>query len=225
MMRALPLLALGFLAADTSRRGSRFAETFTKEPSAQWEIARWGETDAEFHDPENGIYYLTRDGYRMSGAVLTAKRELTSRRWKARFRYRISGEGTLADGFVFFFYKGPQKRQPQLGGTVAFDGSAGYGVFFDTWPNAGDDPPSVSIVRDSVSNHLVQKKEPKVADQQWHAVEVVFDQGRIVVSIDGTRVLDYVEKKFDYTHSRFGFTAATGGAFADHAIDDFVLEY
>lgn len=221
MIRAIPFFACVLVAADTGRRGFRLSETFAKAPD--WDIRRWGDTEG-FHDAEAGVYFLTRDR-NGTGVVMTAKAPLKSRQWKARFRFRISGSGTLADGFVFFFYKGPEARTPSLGGDCAFNGSDGYGVFFDTYPNEGDTPPSVSVVRNTVTNHLAQVRDARVGDHKWHDAEIRFDRGRIVVSLDGTKVLDHEMKDFDYAHAGFGFTAATGGCHSDQAIDDFVLEY
>lgn len=223
MSRTICALALAWLAADTGRPGSRFVETFGNDPAGRWDIRRWGDKDG-FHDAQEGIYFLTRDR-NGTGVVMSAKSTLVSKRWKARFRFRITSAGTPADGFVFFFYKGPEVRTPPLGGDCAFGGSDGYGVFFDTYPNAGDTPPSVSLVRNTVSNHLAQVQDWRIVDGKWHQAEVRFDHGKIVVSLDGRKTFEHEEAPFDYTHSGFGFTAATGGCFSDQAIDDFVLEY
>ncbi|RLG84908.1 MAG: hypothetical protein DRO39_06835 [Thermoprotei archaeon] len=185
-----------------------------------------------YYDADNRYLVLT-EPVNDQGAAVWFPIDLNAlgiRRFVARFKYRIGG-GTGADGIVFMFFHN-KVTDPATGGKIGFcnkDGSAceGYGVQFDCWKNDLD--PSerhVAIIKDSVDNHLAYYNTDKVEDNEWHDVVdyVEADTGRIVVFLDGEKIIDYdAGSPLDTAYGYVGFGAGTGGATNWHVVKGFAL--
>ena len=235
-LRPFVLIVCLGLCPDTSpRETALLRDSFAGNPetSPHWVLKRWNsptdtrepenKSERGYHDAKAGFYYLSRKrGY--CGMSMFAKAPLKSKRWLARFRYRTSGKGRLANGFVFVFYKKPvAKHNTGSGSSLAFEGTPGYGIFFDTYARDVPERRSVSIIKDSVYKKLATVADMRVGDQKWHDVEVVFMAGKITVRIDKQKVLEHTIRDMNYAQTGFGFTCAVGAALTDHAIDNFVL--
>ena len=228
-----------------------FSDDFSTDPSisGQWVVHRANDDlDREgYWDSTKQIFNLTRTTRGPSfwqkdtwnAVAMFANYELTATRWEARFRYKVGG-GSGADGFVFMFYKDKglySHGRPAIGACLGFHvnkrlkpepcsnhrDSLGYGVEFDGWKDGGRSAPHIALIHDRVDRHLRRTSDSRAEDNIWHDALVQFDNGHIVVNIDGSPIIDYVTSYPDYTYSGVGFSASTGGATNNHIIDNFVL--
>lgn len=128
------------------------------------------------------------------------------------FRYWAGG-GTGADGLTFMFYE-DKNYEPGYGSALGFDGSSGYAIAFDSYPNS-----YITLIRDRTANDLEWVKDPRVADGQWHQVRVEVYDRVIIVYVDGGQVLKWggsINRKY----GGLGFSASTGKYTNQHLIDD-----
>ncbi len=216
-----------------------FSDNFSSDPNTngKWTVFRNSPSDTDNEiswDAAAQALYLTR-AVPDRGVAVFANYQLTAKQWEAQFKYRAGG-GSGGDGLVFMFYKNivpyGQPGIPGVGGTLGFqaDGCssniAGYGIEFDSYQNSEcGEPPAkhIAVIKDTISNHLTFVSDPRTADDTWHNALVQFDNGRVVVQIDGGVVIDFTITNPDYTFSGVGFGAGTGLATNNHIIDDFVL--
>jgi hypothetical protein len=212
-----------------------FSDDFTTDPNTNglWTIHRYTDdpVNEASWDIEDGVLFLVRPAF-YKGAAMFANYELTSQVWRARFRYKAGG-GSGADGFVFMFYKDKAAYGiPGYGGFFGFTVEPyltpvdGYGVEFDNFLNPDFFDPSpnhIAIIQDTVTNHLKYVDDLRTEDNLWHTVQVHYDHGLIVVTVDGKGVLRYQIKHPDYSFSGVGFGGGTGGSTNNQIIDDFVL--
>lgn len=224
-----------FAAKNAAAITTAFSDSFSTNPNTngQWLIYRSASdlNNEAFWDSSGQNLYLTRAaGWKAS--AMFANYQLTSTRWEAQFRYKVGGNSSGADGFVFMFYKNSASYVPGTGGYLGFQpwnnltGISGYGIEFDNWYNGDFKDPSanhIAIIKDSVNNHLAYVNDPRTEDNLWHSALVQFDNGRVVVLVDGGIVLDYQINNVDYSYSGIGFSSATALAMNDHVIDDFVI--
>ncbi len=211
----------GYLAAQAppSNGSSVFDvyDDFSTDPASRWTLK-----GSAYWDSVQQNLVLTRNSNSQVGVAFN-NQDITSTRWYEAFRYRAGG-GSGADGFVAMFYKN-KDYSPRAGGYLGFV-AAGYGIEFDNYYNSGCDPSSnhIAIIKDGVCNHLTHINDGRTEDNQWHYVEVFFDNGVITVNIDGQPVFDgYDIPNFDYTYRGVGFSAATGGLNNWHLIDDYAF--
>ncbi len=213
-----------------------FSDDFSLDPNTSnlWSIHRYSNDLANevswYPDQENT--YLTR-AVSMKSTAMFAEYELTTRVWEASFQYKI-GSGSGADGIVFMFYKNKDAYGlPCYGGGMGFElvqsgisiPVAGYGIELDTYNN-GTEPTinnHLAIIKDSVKNHLAFAESSLLEDNIFHQLDINFNNGHIVVSIDGLAVLGYDIPLMDYSYTGVGIGAATGSFTNNHIIDDFSL--
>ncbi len=207
-----------------------FFDDFSRDPSSsgKWLVYRAKSDPASevSWDSTNKRVYLTRAASSRGGAIF-ANYDLTSHKWRARFRY-LAGGGSGADGFAFHFYADKDSYVPGTGGSLGFDSSSGgYAIEFDNYYNSGCDPSErhIALVPGSNQcNELAYVNTGVTEDNKWHNVLVEYDEGRVTVTVDGTKMLDYTIPNPDYSFTGIGFSASTGGSTNNHVIDDFYLE-
>ncbi len=136
-----------------------------------------------------------------------------SKDFTVTFDYKIGG-GTGADGMVLAFFAAKDSVTID-GGFMNFEGCGGYGLEFDTYPNTNDSyNPHVAVIYDKVSNHLHMVDEPRIRDNQWHTAEVTVKDNRLLLSIDGEKIVD---RGFNFNKQyRYMYFAATTGACTDN---------
>lgn len=145
----------------------------------------------------------------------------------AEFDYRMANPGNGgADGMVFMFYK-DKNYAPSGGGGLGFNASGGYGIEFDGYSNPDQGDPNsnhVALIQRDTSHHLSTCSSLPYSryDGRWHHAKVTVDGGSVTVDVDGTRVLSWTGG-LDRSYGGIGFAAATGGAWADHRIDNVVI--
>jgi hypothetical protein len=131
------------------------------------------------------------------------------------------------DGIAFFFYANTFTPGP---GRIAIP-TEGYSIKLDTYtgrscdvlPGELIDYVSLKTNRDYDSDILAAVAEPRVEDNAWHQVRVLYDNGRVAVSLDGDTLLDYTITNPSTSASAIGFHAMTGRATNNQIIDDFTL--
>lgn len=208
-----------------------FTEDFSTNPysNGRWQIFRQNYDSGIW---ANGEFYLTRD-IRWQSSIMFAYYSLTAKTWEATFRYRSGGQSNGAcgdrggDGIFFFFYSNSFVPGP---GRIGIP-NEGYSVKLDTYTGRYCD-----VVPGELINYVAVKKnkdpynsvlkavaDSRVEDNQWHKVDIRFDNGRILVSIDGDLLIDYQIESPDYSYSTIGFHAITGDASNDQVIDDFSI--
>lgn len=208
-----------------------FIEDFSTDPysNGRWQIFRQARDLGIW---TNGEFYLTRD-VRWQSSIMFAQYSLTIRRWEATFRYRSGGRSNGAcgdqggDGIFFFFYSNSFVPGP---GRIGIP-NEGYSVKLDTYTGRYCDIVPGELVnyvavkknKDPYNSVLKAMEDSRVEDNQWHKVDIRFDNGRILVSIDGDLLIDYQIESPDYSYSTIGFHAITGDASNDQVIDDFSI--
>lgn len=216
-----------------------FCDDFSSDPNINtlWKVFR-GTGDARNEASwDEGIraIFLTR-AVSDKRSIIFANYTLTEKQWTARFKYRTGGStvGSGADGFVFVFYKKTlafvDGNCPDGGGQLCFEtknGSVpGYGVEFDVFKNDVNGDPSgnhIGLIEGSASNHLIYADDARTNDNQWHNAEIIFDNGKLTVSVDNSLVLNYLINNPNYTYSGIGFSGATGYWNNNHCISSFTL--
>ena len=144
-----------------------------------------------------------------------------------RFRYWVGNStGTRTDGFVVKLYKQIDYSLPK-GGYLGFSG-LGYGIEFDTFPNAWDPSGNhVALIKDSCSNHVAWVDDTRVSDNAWHNVTMTVASSSIAVYLDSERILGW-NGILNTTYGGFGISGATGEASFQandkHIIDDFSID-
>ena len=151
------------------------------------------------------------------------------------------GINSGADGFAMSVVNVPDVPTLETFiNTAANGGCLGYGVSgecgsmaldafhieFDTWENLGDvnyDPTPqnhVAITLDGdPSNHVLWVNQ-MLEDSAWHDVTIQTVGQQIVVTFDGTEIINDVVPTFQFHGGYIGFTGVTGWATNFHRFDD-----
>jgi hypothetical protein len=211
-----------------------FADDFSSDPfsNPQWTIVQNGPTLTS-HDPSAQTFFLTQEQGEGSGMYMLANTSLTTHKWQASFRYRVTGNlgWWSGDGLVFLFYK-KGGYIPGIGGYLGFnpDGAPqpGYGIAFDNYHNGGWDPSGnyIALIANSaydISNKLAYVDDMRTEDGLWHSVVVRYDEGNVSVYVDGGLLFSHKIVAPDYANSGVGFSSSMGLARNNHEIDDFLL--
>jgi hypothetical protein len=179
--------------------------------------------DDAYWDEGNSYFVLTEPEKGQAGRVFfTTPFEMSD--WMAQFEIRIwGGVGIVggADGMAFAFVRGYTYGRR---GAAGLDfGGEGYGVEFDTYPNANVGDPRenhIGLLKDDASEHLTSVVIPGgFTHNIWHHVFVVLTNGRVTVYYDGEEVIsDYSLPDYTAFTGHFGFTAGTGGDYEYHAV-------
>ncbi|MBN2014422.1 MAG: DUF2341 domain-containing protein [Candidatus Altiarchaeota archaeon] len=177
----------------------------------------WTYVGSAYRDATNEYVVLTTNGGGQVGVVWL--KENISSNFSVDFRYLITYCGFYrGDGMVFMFYK-DRNYVPGSGGALGFIGSPsvvpGYGVEFQTWLSN-----HVSLIKDSVDNHLKSVGGSCYCDGVWHNVSVRVNDSGVSVFRDGAFLLSW-SGTMNRSFGGFGFSAATGMAVEYHIIDDF----
>lgn len=234
----LLLSGLLCLTPDSINVTAQSAEnTFTDDFSI--ESSNWKYLGSAYRDPSNQTLVLTQDEYLQGGAAFLSTPIKGA--FTASFNYKVSG-GYQGDGFTMFFYK-QQYSNLDTGDSLGFAPSdeiaPGYGIEFDGWqnipwdfqdasgghPNAEGDPSSshIALIKDYSGNHLKWVNDSRVADNQWHKVQVNVQSSAVKIYVDQDLVLEW-SGNLDRTYDRFGFSAGTGAPGSNwHIIDDFQI--
>jgi hypothetical protein len=217
-----------------------FNDNFLTDPNSngKWTIFRRQHdlNNEGYWDATNHVWYLTRPENNLAIAAF-ANYELTARNWKVDFKYRIDNGPAGADGIVFMFYKDKSAYGvPDSGTYMGFqtrnrDGSdnpvTGYGLTFDTYQYSGCDPIQrqnyVAVVEDTICNADIYQPCTKIDDNQWHLVELTFDDGHLALTIDRQTVSGFSLCKPNSSFTGIGFGAGTGSNVSNQIIDDFEI--
>ncbi|MFT5687123.1 MAG: hypothetical protein ACI8RZ_008080, partial [Myxococcota bacterium] len=154
---------------------------------------------------------------------------ITANNFVATFTIEIGG-GNTADGMAFLFLG---ETDPTIvgdcdGSCMGAYGLTGYGVEFDTY-NSGatyfdsDNNHLALIATDDFSVYASDSTIPTLTDGGGYDVEVHFSEGDVDVYFDGGLSVSTTIKDYALTEILFGFSAATGGLYDAHAVDDFSL--
>lgn len=216
---------------QTESAAAVFSDSFTTNPNTNglWSIYRY-DTDTTNQcnwDSTSRTVYITR-AVGGKACAMFANYNLTATSWTSRFRYKAGG-GTGADGFVFIFYKSIP-YVPGQGGNLGFQHVAsapipGYGIEFDGWQNSYDPSPNhIAILDSGTDNHISPIiNDSRTEDNTWHKAIIKFINGRVIISVDEGIILDYTISNPNYTYSKIGFSAATGGQTNNYILDYFSL--
>ncbi len=95
------------------------------------------------------------------------------------------------------------------------------GVEFDSYHN-GHDPAGrhISVIQNSVSNHLATYATDQVDDSAWHSVKITYADGALSVDLDRETILSDVSVTLP-DRIYLGFTAATGDGQNEHRVRGF----
>lgn len=218
--------------ADQSA-GNTFTDDFSTESS------NWNFLGSAYRDTSNQTLVLTQDEYLQGGAAFL--NTPIKGAFTASFSYKVGG-GYQGDGFTMFFYK-QEYQSLDTGDSLGFAPldmiASGYGIEFDGWqnvpwdfqeaagghPNAEGDPSNshIALIKDYSGNHLKWVNDSRVADNQWHKVQVNVQASSVKVYVDKNLALEW-SGTFDRTYDRFGFSAGTGAPGSNwHIIDDFQI--
>ena len=128
-----------------------------------------------------------------------------------------------ADGIVVAFYANFEYDM-EAGEQMGFDGSDGYGIELDTYRNSNRGDPDynhISLIKDSVGNHLITGKLPESEDEKWHHLKVVVEDGVCSAYVDNEIKLIYEVESTGY--GWVGITSATGSGENLHAVKNIVI--
>ncbi len=120
------------------------------------------------------------------------------------------------------------------GGELGFTGLDGYMVEFDTYWNAGYDPPDTLYgpygddtdhiaVATSVASPLAYSNTPEMEESGWHHVDIAFNNGQIQVQMDGVEYINHVIAGYSGSEAYFGFTGSTGASSSRQLVDNFEI--
>lgn len=231
------LLGLLCLTPNSPTAAQSAGNTFTDDFST--ESSNWNYLGSAYRDTANQTLVLTQDEY-LQGGVAFLKTPIKGA-FTASFSYKV-GEGYQGDGFTMFFYK-QEYSSPDTGDSLGFapldSVASGYGIEFDGWqnipwdfqeasgghPNAEGDPSNshIALIEDYSGNHLLWVNDSRVADNQWHKVQVNVQASSVKVYVDQNLVLEW-SGNLDRTYDLFGFSAGTGAPGSNwHIIDDFSI--
>jgi hypothetical protein len=228
------LLCLTVYSAATAQSADNiFTDDFSVESS------NWNLLGSAYIDTANQTLVLTEDEYLQGGAAFL--KTPIKGAFTATFSYKVGG-GYQGDGFTMLFYK-QQYSNLDTGDSLGFTPSdmiaPGYGIEFDGWqnvpwdfqeasgghPNAEGDPSNshIALIKDYSGNHLLWVNDSRVADNQWHKVQVTVQAASVKVYVDQNLVLEWTGN-LDRTYDRLGFSAGTGAPGSNwHIIDDFQI--
>ncbi|MBF0627308.1 MAG: hypothetical protein HQL91_03715 [Magnetococcales bacterium] len=175
---------------------------------------------------ENGALELTyNSAFSTGSAFLNAPvNPIQSGNFVVEFKLRTGSEYSSsgaevqgADGMALVFVS-----QPGLGGlgsALGFSGLAGYAVEFDTYHNPADPEGNhIALIRNEASNYLSHHIQNDLEDYQWHNVSFEYKYRYFSVFFDREKVLSGSLELPDSFY--LGFTAATGGEWNFHSVDD-----
>lgn len=182
---------------------------------------------------EDGSARITPNENWKNGAMWLKKE--TSNKFTTKFKYKAgeSSCGTNSDGFTYMFYKNPN----QLGNTgeaLGVQAGSGYFIEFDSFYNGsnsekiGKNSAHIALMKNGTSGEVLQFNNDdsitsKIADGQWHDVEVSVTSESVQVYVDSLLVIDY-KGTLDTTYTGTGFSGATGGYNQNTFIDDFEID-
>lgn len=104
---------------------------------------------------------------------------------------------------------------------------SGFHIEFDTWENDYDPTAAnhVAVHFDGDAENPVQwVSVPNLEDLAWRAMEVQIVGERIIVLIDGSRVIDEIVPGYAFKGGYLGVSASTGWASNYHRIDNLDLD-
>ncbi|MCK5827822.1 PEGA domain-containing protein [Candidatus Bipolaricaulota bacterium] len=154
-------------------------------------------------------------------------------RFELQFDYRASAsDGWQADGLTVAFVANSayepigSNAVVGSGGWLGFEGAEGFAIEIDLYPNSPYDPsitPHIAVIQDSVKNHVEFAPAEQLIDGQWHRFSIVFDEGYVIVFVDGDEILSTRLQTSRSFLGNIGFTAATGGFAVQQEIDNVAL--
>jgi len=182
--------------------------------------------------PSAGSVQLTEPAGGQSGSIFL-NTPLNSTGFNASFDF-WNGEPYFGvyggDGITFAWVTTPGVGGG--GGELGFTGLDGYMVEFDTYWNAGYDPPDTQYNSDdtdhiavatAVASPLAYSNTPEMEETGWHHVDIAFDNGQIQVQLDGIEYINHVINGYTGSDAYFGFTGSTGASFSRQLVDNFEI--
>ncbi|CDM67393.1 Hypothetical protein CM240_0223 [Clostridium bornimense] len=182
---------------------------------------------------EDGFARITPNENWKNGAMWLKKE--TTNKFTTKFKYKAgeSSCGTNSDGFTYMFYKNPNQLG-NTGETLGVQADSGYFIEFDSFYNGsnsekiGKNSAHIALMKNSTSGEVLQFNNDdsitsKIADGQWHDVEVSVTSESVQVYVDSLLVIDY-KGTLDTTYTGTGFSGATGGYNQNTFIDDFEID-
>ncbi len=207
-------------------------ENFSPAPHDSWQL----NGSASFVDNQ----LQTTPAQNNMGGTAFFNTKVPSESFRAFFDLSIGGSPAGADGMTFLWIRNssPVDAIGLLGHHMAFWGGniSGYAVEFDTWFNDGMDPNDNHVALDDSRTGGMQSLAAEPVGVNFEGtgtfhVEVLCEEGFVTVALENpsqgmarqvvisTQIDSYIAGQ-----AYFGFSGATGGANADHRIDNFVLE-
>jgi len=140
----------------------------------------------------------------------------------------VAGGGSGADGLTFSWVESAGLGHG--GSQLGFSGEAGltgYAVRYDTFHHFASELGKIDVIKntagDSEFSIITPTVEASFEDTSWHHTRIVFNQGSILVDLDGTNRLNARIDNYTAFDAYFGFTGATGGLTNYHKIDNVVI--
>lgn len=210
-LRRLAAAALTIAAAGVAQAGTVFSDDFSTDPltNGQWkDFYRQNSNPATelVWDSASGTFRLT-DSVAPGAGFAWADHSLSTRYWSMDYDYRVGGGGS-GDGHYFAFYASADS----VNGNQTIQG---YWIFFDTFQNWWDPyagyiglaerlTPTTQV---PIHTPLVSVPDTRVEDDQWHHVQVLFEDTRVRLFVDDmtTAVIDHAISGFDGSRSGLAF--------------------
>lgn len=209
-------------------------------PQILLEVPFWSE---DFSGPlQTGEYYIIAtdgSGIRTAGNEFLLTESNTGERgrifnpapaWMDKFvaNFKINlglyADGSpVADGAAFIFCPS-YDYAPSAGPFLDASCPGGYIVAFDTYEVLSE---RLYVAFENTDNRVCvsNKLVPGFfADGEWHDISITFDNGSMTISVDGRTPWPCILPGYQPFRGYFGFSASTGGYYADQLVDDISID-
>lgn len=129
----------------------------------------------------------------------------------------------VADGIAFIFCPS-YDYAPSLGYFLDASCPGGYIIAFDTYENNSE---KLFVAFENTNNRVCQSSNlipGFFANGDWHDIAATFDHGKVMVSVDGKTPWTCNIPGYQPFMGYFGFSAATGGFYANQQVDEISIE-
>jgi hypothetical protein len=174
---------------------------------------------------DSGSFLLTQNISYQRGRIFYLTPTLMDE-FSASFSLYLGDSVEGADGAAFIFCPS-YNYAPDGGGTLDASCPGGYIVAFDTYEFGGGEfvPDLIYLAHDDIFHRLVSVPITDLDDGLWHNAMVVFNQGTITVTLDGSNVIaGFAIPDYEPFLGYFGFSAAAGLWHNEQLVDNIGIQ-